>query len=491
LFKNHREIAYKYVPRADAVFFVLDSVEALISADEIEFLKKIFKQTKKVFFIQTKIDLAGEEQCAAWQERNLDILSKEFSLETDKIAYFPVSSEIKKEADKTSDSIDGDTFGNKIQDLKDSGYLPVINFLKKELIPCKNYIIAEEALKTLIPKVSLKGSQLQDCLRIACEKNETKLEEIETEMQKTLEDIKKWRKGSFQKEIRIFQDNIFDLKRTTRKKLDDALSPTGDEFKSMAAKQLSLLKSTPQVSNEAERIISDYAADCSEKAQRLIDEYRQKFIRHFSETMQKGVEHLDGQILQQVQINPSDAGKFDAGMLDGDALRSGFINGSIAAALVSGGFSLYFGGNVMPIIISAGLFGLTPIGWVVAGTTAAAAILAGCHGYKTVSNKKLQVARAQLKSALADVALNAHKAVTYTIDDAEAQLERYARDSFEKFADSAQEELEIRLKEIRNARHRTMKEGKEAVTDLRLQLSKIKNIHADLNKMNKSLNAVN
>lgn len=65
--------------------------------------------------------------------------------------------------------------------------------------------VAEEALKILIPRVSLKGSQLQDCLRIACEENETKLEEIETEIQKTLEDIKKWRKGSFQKEIRVIE----------------------------------------------------------------------------------------------------------------------------------------------------------------------------------------------------------------------------------------------------------------------------------------------
>jgi predicted GTPase len=95
LFKNHREITLKYVPRADAVFFILDSVESVISEGEIKFLKELMNHTKNVFFIQTKIDAAGEEQWTTWRKRNLDILSEELKLETDKIPYFPVSSKIK------------------------------------------------------------------------------------------------------------------------------------------------------------------------------------------------------------------------------------------------------------------------------------------------------------------------------------------------------------------------------------------------------------
>ena len=55
LFKSHRDITWRYAPAADAVFFVLDSVESVISQDEINFLQELTsKVTKSVYFIQTK-----------------------------------------------------------------------------------------------------------------------------------------------------------------------------------------------------------------------------------------------------------------------------------------------------------------------------------------------------------------------------------------------------------------------------------------------------
>jgi len=92
LFKAHRDITWKYAPNADAVFFVLDSVEAVISSDEIQFLKELTaKVTKRVYFIQTKTDDASTEQWQSWRDRNRAILAEKLTLPQDEVLYFPVS----------------------------------------------------------------------------------------------------------------------------------------------------------------------------------------------------------------------------------------------------------------------------------------------------------------------------------------------------------------------------------------------------------------
>ena len=50
LFKAHREISWRYAPNADAIFFVLDSVEAVMSRDEVNFLKELKNRLKKQVF---------------------------------------------------------------------------------------------------------------------------------------------------------------------------------------------------------------------------------------------------------------------------------------------------------------------------------------------------------------------------------------------------------------------------------------------------------
>jgi predicted GTPase len=62
LFREHSEITWRYVPNADAIFFVFDSVEAVASKDEMEYLKKLRKMTPFLFFVQARIDLVSTEQ---------------------------------------------------------------------------------------------------------------------------------------------------------------------------------------------------------------------------------------------------------------------------------------------------------------------------------------------------------------------------------------------------------------------------------------------
>ena len=61
LFKHHRAITFKHAPNADAVFFVTDSVESPIGADEVSFLKELRSVTPLVYFVQTKANAVDSE----------------------------------------------------------------------------------------------------------------------------------------------------------------------------------------------------------------------------------------------------------------------------------------------------------------------------------------------------------------------------------------------------------------------------------------------
>ena len=91
LLREHGEITWRYIPNADAVFFVLDSLEALASRKEMEYLQKLRNRTPYLFFIQTKVDLVNTQQWQQWRDRNLQIVAEQWQAPQEKLVYFPIS----------------------------------------------------------------------------------------------------------------------------------------------------------------------------------------------------------------------------------------------------------------------------------------------------------------------------------------------------------------------------------------------------------------
>lgn len=102
LYAAHAEITNRFVPRADAVVFVLDS-QAPIGAPEVEFLEKLLKVTSSIFFIQTKIDLFRKEAWQEIQKRNQDILQQQFKDRLAGLRVWPISSTNLRKAAQTGD----------------------------------------------------------------------------------------------------------------------------------------------------------------------------------------------------------------------------------------------------------------------------------------------------------------------------------------------------------------------------------------------------
>jgi ribosome biogenesis GTPase A len=102
LYAAHAAITHRFVPRADAVVFVLDS-QAPIGAPEIAFLEELLKVTSHLFFIQTKIDLFRKEAWQEIQKRNQEILAQRFKDRLTDCRVWPISSTNLRKAAQTGD----------------------------------------------------------------------------------------------------------------------------------------------------------------------------------------------------------------------------------------------------------------------------------------------------------------------------------------------------------------------------------------------------
>lgn len=153
LFKEHKKITWSYVPKADAVFFVTDSVESPIGLEEIEHLKTVVKITQHLYFVQTKASAVDKEAREARRQNNLNILSQAFNTPGNQIPYFVVDSVRKFEADNTIN----------LKKLERSGYPELMAYLNARLLPNKHRILASKAISMALPL--LKGIEENIAMR--------------------------------------------------------------------------------------------------------------------------------------------------------------------------------------------------------------------------------------------------------------------------------------------------------------------------------------
>jgi GTPase SAR1 family protein len=96
LYAAHAQITYRYVPQADAVIFVLDSEKPVVQ-QELDFIGKILDVTHSLFFIQTKIDLYGN-QWEQIRQRDEVILKQHYGESLADIRIWPISSLLLRKA---------------------------------------------------------------------------------------------------------------------------------------------------------------------------------------------------------------------------------------------------------------------------------------------------------------------------------------------------------------------------------------------------------
>ena len=104
LYVSHSEITNRYILRADAVIFVLDSDQPMTNSEK-RFLEKALDVTPNALFVQTKIDTKNESTWQTILHRNEELLNEAFHKEgRPRIQVYPVSSTLLFKAAQEKDA---------------------------------------------------------------------------------------------------------------------------------------------------------------------------------------------------------------------------------------------------------------------------------------------------------------------------------------------------------------------------------------------------
>ena len=195
LFKQHKRITYEYVPRADAVFMVSDSVESPIGKSELDLLEDLKKVTDQIFFVQTKA-MAVDAEARQARERNNRATLERHGFDRKTLRYFVVDSHLKLDADEAKDK----------EDLLDSGFIPLAAFVNNEIKAKARRLLLQKAIKTAMPKILAVENLIADEGKILAADSASSRQEIADALASAEKEAESWKRD----ELPGIQDKIQD-----------------------------------------------------------------------------------------------------------------------------------------------------------------------------------------------------------------------------------------------------------------------------------------
>ncbi|MBM4097332.1 MAG: hypothetical protein FJ261_11215 [Planctomycetes bacterium] len=478
LYKAHRDITWAYAPNADGLLFVLDSVETVISQDEISFLKELTsKITKKVFFVQTKSDAAGSEQSKAWQDRNLDVLSKELGLPRDRIPYFTVSSKLKGVADKR----------NSLKHLTESGFPAIQGFIQNQLVKEKQKLLSQSLGRQLLAGAHSLRDDIAERRKIIVAAQQSGLEAIRKQYEDARSAFDKWSRVECPSEVKSFNQSFGDLKRGTLNKIVDELDPEGPMIISAIRNIRASELSPEQISEKAREIQNDSLVSICE----FVNSTHQQFNKSATKIIEAAIARI-GNGLAKTSINPESEFSIQQtqeqlkGIHLPDDLPTHFSTLDRTRDILMGG-TLGYSIATTGIILTSALF--PPLA-AVAGIASILGIVVGAIKQSSDSSvRKKEEILAKLKGLLQSLMRKAQKAARDQLETICTKLERSTEQEIQTAMGAYRSHLEAKMQEISAAKNKTAAECKADVDSLAIQESKITAVLAKLNSIIKPAGA--
>lgn len=443
LYRAHRRISRQYAPNADAVFFVLDSVEHVISADEISFLQDLFSHvTKRVFFIQTKIDLAGMQQVEAWANRNKQVLMEKLGIPQNHLFYFPVSSKLKRIADQRHD-------GSR---LRQSGFLEVLSFLQHGLMEAKDRQLSADLARRLDKLCNDRICDIDQQLAIFQQQSREQLTRLQRDYQEVHAQLQRWRQQIYPAEIQTFNRQFADLKRRKMREIQELLDPAGETIEKLIEDLRQSNKSPHELISQADGILQNWAAQAADRVGDLQQEFNQEFNELIRQTAQAlatfGVEPTTNLPLVQHDLEP--VNPINPIYSQSIATPLGLFEQS--RSLLYGGLA---GMAMVQIMTGVGAMVFPPLAAVSGMATFVGLVMGARSGYKELAQRKREEVLAKLQSKVKELAGKCARHYSRKFEEIADNYQSRAGDLFKAAADEAQNTVRQRLHQIEQARLQT------------------------------------
>lgn len=369
---EHGNIVWDYAPAASAICFVLDSVNAPATENDIANLNKFLEIAKQnsgatppLFFVQTKVDLVEEEQWQTYRDRNVEIiqgnLSEYFAQPGVELQYFLISSERKALADASPEA-----------DVPDSGFSPVL-----ELIESTTQEQAERSARNLLePIKDMTEEKLQphvtnkrDLLRRAFETDE---KGRRAELTEITSHLAKWQKEIYPEVHEHFTHQAGLLRIEVNAQLRERLTPAASNpFISSIITDLRenvRETSSEEIANRADAIQAACVEECNAAIVDILGSYQDGMNTLIKESGDKllvslgyegAVTPIEG-IASSENLNMAEYSRFDL-------FRQGIYGGMFPVMLLTMGSVLLAGFTTSAVAASGVLAGATAAGAATAG----------------------------------------------------------------------------------------------------------------------------
>ena len=475
LFKSHRDITWRYAPNADAICFVLDSTESVISKDELDFLKELTgKVTQRVFFVQTKTDIAGTEQWQAWEQRNKQLLAQHLGIQPKRLLYFPVSSKRKVIADKKSVEVSANQEELMLH-LQRSGFLKVVQFLNQGLMRQKEKQVSQDTARQLLSGCSELERELKDKHRIVRVQTKEELDSFARQFSETQKVLETWERTTYRDEMQHFGDKFTDLKQLAVTTLQTELDPTGPIFDQIIG-PLRSIEFDPAVVNQmagqiqqeclvqASQIVINIQNGFNGQALALIGDTAARLAKGFKVTEEDHHFQSPG----GVPIKIEDTLHLHFSTFEN--LRTAFYGGMAGTAIATVGLT----------ILSA-IF--PPAGAVAMLVTALGGYFGGREAIKLQTQNKRQQAIQALSNLLGQTIIKSLNQARSQFTENATLLERKARETFQQATERARTELQNRLKDVEDSRLNSQKEAETKSLELGSKIKLVQSINVLLNSI--------
>ena len=459
LIAEHGEIVWRNAPAADAICFVLDSVESEVSQPEIEGLQKVltvaqkFDRTPPLFFVQTKIDRVTADEVQQYRDRNLEIISEHLDVQKENLDYFAVGSVLKERADAADDS----------ELLQASGFSQLYDFFSGKLIREKEGVLAHQLLGHI--RDATHGS-LQPSIVSEREVFETEGEEelarLKREAAEIRERFTRWERETYPEVLKDFSDRAGALRRDTLSELQNEL-----DYGSNSPIVMPIVLRLEENFQSAKLVIREAGniqGACAEACQQLAGAILGKYQRDIDTLVQENTEKLGTSFDRLVVSSPDD---LDISLQKRVAEPPSFFK-TVREVGYGGLFGLLVVQYTMPFLAPI-------IGPII--------VVAGLLAWRDFRKSALEKSITEVKSILCDMVRRAQMQASQQFSDLAAESEQAIRDLLEAAKQNLAEELQRRRYTLNEAQRMTRQEKKEKTVALNEKEKQVQNLLDRVNEM--------
>lgn len=452
LFREHSLLTMRYLPKADAVLFVLDSVEQVLGRAEIATLERLRGTTPRIAFVQTKTDLVGEDQWRTWRERNLEIIEQKLGLKRAEVPYFAVSNELKRLADEHQS----------LRDLEDSGFPELLRYLNEDLLPQKQDALAAPVVAALEAALLAARQPLDDEVSVVSTDGREGLERLEANTKAAQAEYECWKVRELARLMQEFDDaydRAYDdaVARVTR---DLDPSPYGSVVGPVLAEIERAEFSAHGLAEEAERY-----------ADRMVDLCGRR-MEEISRAFDAGIGDAYGGAAVRVgkALRPPQA---SAGSPTVSLERSSLAispRGGLYEQARAGFYGMSAGGAIAGLLASVFF---PPLGLGVAVASLLGGLFGGARSIRERREQERQGVLAQLRNILCDIVRRLQQEARRHLEVTAKQTRKKMTRALREAVEQRDRELKAVLAEIEQQKRRSREETSRRLKELKDKLGLI------------------